>query len=83
MHLPALLPTELRVSGLTALLQVFSNTSLKCTRTVEGSAFLPPSPPPKAFDFLGEVAVVFLCLLTSTKLPDGISMLCKETGAFY
>lgn len=62
--------------------QVFSNTSLKLTHTHhETLPFLPLLP--KAFAFLGEVGVVFLCLLTSTKLPDGISMLCKETGAFY
>lgn len=49
--------------------------------TAWSSAFLPL--PPKASAFLGEVVVVFLCLLTSTKLPDGISMLCRETGTFY
>lgn len=48
--LPALLPAELRVSGLTALLQVFSNTSLKCTRTMEGCI---PPPPAQGFCFFG------------------------------
>lgn len=59
----------------------FSATPAWSAHTPWGSAFLPLLP--KAFAFLGEVVVVFLCLLTSTKLPDGISMLCKETGAFY
>lgn len=81
MYLAVLLPTEFQVSGLTVLLQVFSDTSLKRTHTMK-AAFLPFLP--KAFAFLGgEVVVVFLRLLTSTELPDGISMLCEETGAFY
>lgn len=50
MCLPALLPADLRVSGLTALLQVFSNTSLKCTHTMEGCI---PPPPAQGFCFFG------------------------------
>lgn len=62
------------------LLQVFSNTSLE--HTLHGALRSSPSRP-RLLLFLGEVVVVYLCLLTSTKLPDGISMLCRETEAFY
>lgn len=59
----------------------FLGTAAWSAHTRRKSAFLPLLP--MAFAFLEEAVVVFQRLLTSTKLPDGISMLCKETGAFY